>query len=727
MPHYVLDARTAIPHFPGIGRYTRSLAGAIVPRLQPAERLTLLVDPREPLQLEGARFVPITASPFSASQQWRVPRALRSMGAGLYHSPYYLMPYLPSTATVLTVYDVIPLRYPRFSSARSRLLFRVTTRLAVAAARHVIAITENARQDFIREFRVPRDKITAIPLGADPSFRPATAAAIAAVRAKHALPKRFVLYLGSNKPHKNLAGLVQAWLRRPSDSAALVVAGAWDDRYSDARRLADESGVSSIRWIGRVPEEELPALYGAAEAFVFPSFFEGFGLPVLEAMACGTPVVCSNVTALPEVAGDAAILVDPADIAAIAAALGRVLDDEALRSELPRKGIGAGRPVLMGDDGRGNAGNLPAGGGVRILHIYKDYHPILGGIENHLKLLAEGQAARGHDVTALVTNPAGLESTETVENGVRVMRAGRLATVASTPLTVALPWRLLRARPDVVHLHFPYPVGETAQWLLRRGRATVLTYHSDVVKQATILKFYRPIMERVLRQVDALIIGSPPMRRSAYLADHQAKLRLIPYGIPLATFRRAEDVRQRDPQAPFTLLFVGRLRYYKGLDTLIRALPRIPARLRVVGIGPMEAEWRELAQELGVSDRVEWLGETPDAALPSVYHSADLFVLPASHPSEAFGLVQVEAMAAGLPVVCTELGTGTTYVNLDGITGLVVAPRDPDALAAAINSLVADPARLAELGRAAESRVAQEFDLDVMVDRVLALYGDLIR
>lgn len=174
---------------------------------------------------------------------------------------------------------------------------------------------------------------------------------------------------------------------------------------------------------------------------------------------------------------------------------------------------------------------------MNILHIYKDYPPILGGIENHVRLLAEGQAQRGHRVTVLVTNPAGLRTTSAEEAGVRVIRAGRVATVASTPLTLALPWHLATSRPDVVHLHFPYPVGEISQWLLRRGHATVLTYHSDVVRQAGILRFYKPLLRRVLQRVDAIIIGSPPMRNSAYLAEHQAKLRLIPYGIPLARFR----------------------------------------------------------------------------------------------------------------------------------------------------------------------------------------------
>ena len=344
---------------------------------------------------------------------------------------------------------------------------------------------------------------------------------------------------------------------------------------------------------------------------------------------------------------------------------------------------------------------------MRILHIYKDYPPILGGIENHVQLLAQGQAAAGHDVTVLVTNPAGPRTTVATENGVAVIRAGRLATVASTPLSVALPWRLLRQRPDVVHLHYPYPVGEVCQWLLRRGRGTVLSYHADIVRQAGILRLYKPLLRRVLRWVDAIVIGSPPMRGGAFLGEHQAKLTLIPYGIPLDRFRaepsEADLARLRAHLAaafPHTdsestsmdagsslprsslssalpvLLFVGRLRYYKGLDWLIRALPQIDARLAVVGIGPMAAEWKALAAQESVADRIAWLGETPDADLPALYHLADLFVLPASHASEAFGLVQVEAMAAGVPCVCTELGTGTSYVNQDGVTGRVVPPRD---------------------------------------------------
>ncbi len=339
MTPYVLDARTATAHFPGIGRYVSSLAAALAPLLNPTERLALLVDPQHPLQIDGVAAVPVPGSPFSASQQWRVPSAVGALGGALYHSPYYLMPYRPRVPAVLTVYDIIPLRYPQFSSGRSRLLFRFTTRLALGAARQVIAITENARQDFIAQFGIRPERITAIPLAADPSFRPQPAAAIAAVRRKYTLPGRFVLYLGSNKPHKNLVGLVQAWLASPNEGLELVIGGAWDERYPEARQLADSHGGATIRWIGRVAEEDLPALYGAAEMFVFPSLFEGFGLPVIEAMACGAPVVCSNVTALPEVAADAALLVDPLDTAALGAALHSLAANEGQRADLRARGF----------------------------------------------------------------------------------------------------------------------------------------------------------------------------------------------------------------------------------------------------------------------------------------------------------------------------------------------------------------------------------------------------
>jgi alpha-1,3-rhamnosyl/mannosyltransferase len=339
----VLDARTATDHFPGIGRYVISLARALAqeaPELPP----TLLYDPSAPstrLALPDLPRIVCPASPFSLRQQWAVPRALQRVRATLYHSPYYLMPYRPCVSTVLTVYDLIPLLFPQHSTARARLLFRWATMLALRTAHHVIAISEAACSDLLRYFTIPAHKVTVVPLAAEATFRPQPPEAIAAIRARYGLPEHYALYLGSNKPHKNLPRLVEAWSRlTPHVSRfTLLIAGAWDPRYPEPRQRAEALGLDSIIWLGPIPEADLPALYSGATLFVFPSLYEGFGLPVLEAMACGVPVVCSNTSSLPEVAGEAAQLVDPLDVEAWAEAIRRLWEDENLRRELREKGL----------------------------------------------------------------------------------------------------------------------------------------------------------------------------------------------------------------------------------------------------------------------------------------------------------------------------------------------------------------------------------------------------
>ncbi len=361
MTHFVLDARTAQPHFPGIGRYVSNLARALIPLLVTAEQLTLLCDPACVLSApagappgSNVRTVTLATSPFSLAQQWVIPQLLRRLHADLYHSPYIAMPYLPGVPALLTVYDLIPLRYPAHSTTRARLFAGGMTRLALHTARQIVAISEFTRNDFITEFKLQPDRVTAIPLAADPAFQPQSPEAIAAIRARYALPETFALYLGSNKPHKNLVRLVEAWsatagsdisgsdTERKSQTAnrKLVIGGAWDERYPEARQRGEvlELG-KSVVWLGAVPENDLPALYAAASVFVFPSLYEGFGLPVLEAMACGTPVICSNTSSLPEVAENAALLVDPADTATLAEALHRVLSNDDLRAMLRSRGL----------------------------------------------------------------------------------------------------------------------------------------------------------------------------------------------------------------------------------------------------------------------------------------------------------------------------------------------------------------------------------------------------
>jgi glycosyltransferase involved in cell wall biosynthesis len=366
---------------------------------------------------------------------------------------------------------------------------------------------------------------------------------------------------------------------------------------------------------------------------------------------------------------------------------------------------------------------------MRVLHLYKDYPPVIGGIENHIKLLAEGQAARGLDVTVLVTSP----NHRTVvgeAGGVRLVKAARLAEASSTPLSLALFAWIRRLRADVLHLHVPYPPGDVGHLLLNGGRRLVITYHSDVVRQRMILRLYRPLLRRVLARADAIIATSPNyLQSSPFLRQMPGKCRVIPIGIDPSGFARSDRlqvdaIRQR--YGTPLLLFVGRLRYYKGVEYLLQALEQIPARLLIVGTGPQERAWRALASRLGLSDRVVFLGCVTDEVLPSCYHACDVFVLPSSHRSEAFGTVQLEAMAAGRPVVSTELGTGTSYVNRNGLTGLTVPPRDPDALARAINVLLADPERRRAMGAAGRQRVRAEFSKDLMIAQTIELYEQVL-
>ncbi|MGQ9585474.1 MAG: glycosyltransferase [Anaerolineae bacterium] len=365
---------------------------------------------------------------------------------------------------------------------------------------------------------------------------------------------------------------------------------------------------------------------------------------------------------------------------------------------------------------------------MRILHVYKDYYPVVGGIENHVRLLAEGQAARGHKVIVLV---ASLTPRTTVEDlgGVRVVKAGRAATISSTPISLSLPAYLARLRPDITHLHFPYPLGEVAHFLLGRGRPTVITYHSDVVRQQGWLRLYRPLLWRVLRRADRIIATSPHyMHSSPYLRELADRCRVIPLGIEVARFGQAPSeavARLRERFGVPLVLFVGRLRYYKGISYLLQAMADLPGHLGIVGEGPMRSEWEREASELGLAGRVHFVGEVADEDLPTYYHACDLFVLPATQRSEAFGAVLLEAMAAGRPVVSTELGTGTSWVNRDGETGWVVPPADPMALREAMAHLLQDEELRRQMGEAGRQR-AEDFDVGLLVDRVLALYKEVL-
>jgi rhamnosyl/mannosyltransferase len=393
---------------------------------------------------------------------------------------------------------------------------------------------------------------------------------------------------------------------------------------------------------------------------------------------------------------------------------------------------------------------------MHILQLYKDYDPVLGGIENHIRDISAGLVARGHRVTVLVTNLTNETTIERDERGLTVIKAARALHLASTPLSLDMARLARDQRPDVVHLHFPYPPGDLVARAIPGRPPLIITYHSDIVRQRNLLLAYRPLLELTLRRAARILPTSPNyLVSSPFLHAHAAKCTVVPLGIDAERFatadaRKVAELREsyaagqrpatkNQPEAlssmvvgPWSgealplLLFVGRLRYYKGLHHLIDALPTVRARLLVAGSGPEHTRLAAQAAQRGVADRVHFLGDVADADLPALYHAADVFVLPAHLRAEALGLAQIEALASGLPCVSTELGTGTSFANRHGETGLVVPPGDSPALAAAINTLLADPEVRRRFGAAGRRRIQALFTQPRMLDALERVYREVV-
>lgn len=349
MKRYVLDARTATEHFPGIGRYVSQLAHHLARQLAVGEQLLLLHNPQArsgwllPPPQANVMWLETAVSPFSLAQQWQIPRLLRQVNASVYHSAYALMPYRPGVPTLLTLYDLIPEQFPELVSPQARRLARLTTWLALRASRHCLAISEATRQDFLARYPLKPEQVSTIPLAADEHFQPQPETAVTALHHKLNLPESYVLYLGINKPHKNLARLVQAWatvVRHLPDAPPLLIAGRWDARYEGVKTAVTQHNLHDhVRFLGPVDDGDLPALYSGARLFVFPSLVEGFGLPVLEAMACGTAVACAQTSSLPEVGGTAVAYFDPTNSQAIAQTLLTILPNTAKLEEMAKRGL----------------------------------------------------------------------------------------------------------------------------------------------------------------------------------------------------------------------------------------------------------------------------------------------------------------------------------------------------------------------------------------------------
>ncbi len=341
-----IDARKL--HDFGIGTYIRNL----LHHLAQIDRQTdyiLLCSPEDrsiaPSLGENFRAVCEPAGPYSLREQVSIPYTVRRERVDLFHAPHYVLPALTPARTIVTIHDCIHLMFPQYLPNRLGYAYaRASLWTAAHKSDRILTVSEASKRDILRFFNVPREKIVVIPNAIDARFGiEPSEEQVVRTRERYQLNDQFVLYAGNIKPHKNLERLIEAFYRvrrHGLDHVRLLIIGDEISKLQTLRRAVHRHMLHKhVRFLGFVPQETLVVLYRLASVFVFPSLYEGFGLPPLEAMASGTPVVTSNVSSLPEVVGDAAVLVNPYDVEAIADGIRRVLTDDALRVDLRRRGL----------------------------------------------------------------------------------------------------------------------------------------------------------------------------------------------------------------------------------------------------------------------------------------------------------------------------------------------------------------------------------------------------
>ena len=368
---------------------------------------------------------------------------------------------------------------------------------------------------------------------------------------------------------------------------------------------------------------------------------------------------------------------------------------------------------------------------MKVLHFYKTYLPdTIGGVEQVISQMILSGASLGIKHEVLTLSPIMVERTIKIDN-YYVHRCRSNFEIASTPFSVSafLRFKQLAKEADIIHYHFPYPFADLLHFATRVNKPTVLTYHSDIIKQKHLLKLYQPLMNKFLGSVNHIVATSPNyLKSSKVLSRFRDKVSVIPIGLDKSSYPVASTDKLEYWQKKFGdkfFLFVGVMRYYKGLHTLIEAACNSDYPIVIVGSGPIEKELKEQAKNLGVYN-IHFVGFVADEDKVALFTLSYAILFPSHLRSEAFGISLLEGSMYGKPLISSEIGTGTSHINIDGETGVVVSPDNSGALRHAMDYLWNNPVIAKEMGVRAEARYWDLFTADKMAKSYIDLYNSIL-
>jgi rhamnosyl/mannosyltransferase len=377
---------------------------------------------------------------------------------------------------------------------------------------------------------------------------------------------------------------------------------------------------------------------------------------------------------------------------------------------------------------------------MKIVQTNKAYYPKIGGIETVVKTLSEGFVNEyNHDVEVLTCNhQVNSKKIEKIISKVKVTYLPTYGFALSLPISPGYPQELLKTEGDILHIHQPFPLADLTLEIfpkLRKNFSKIVTsWHCDITRQKWVLPLYGKYIHKFLNVVDKIIVSNPPLiENSRFLRHYKSKCEVIPIGIHLDWTNTELDLKIQDNipkkiKNKLMILFVGRLVVYKGIEYLIQAMKFVEnGSLIIIGSGPLQNSLKKLILELDLESKIKMIPEVDEKTLQAYYKTCDIFVLPSINETEAYGIVQIEAMACGKPLICTELGTGTSYINQHNLTGLVVPPKDSNALAQAINEIINNIELRERLGTNGRERAFEKFTSDKMIKQTHQLYQNLLK